>query len=611
MGFGYFFFLVYLTFCGAATVLGLPLPFSMPPLPEEPALLRMVPKDAMWAFTWAGAAVPDPNSKNRTEQLCAEPEVRALVDALQTATLGMLTQELGATGSLAKGTFELAVAALQQPGCVFVRSMQRTPQKKLEGGLALRLGDHLGVGKTLLGGLAVALKAQLRGADAHDDLEVDDVRFRALPIAVDHSFVGWAEVDGWLLVAVGEAMATQLVHGLRDQDQGLRGEAAFARLLEQTAVARPAIRTFVDGDRMVAALAEFVAPTATDVARALGITKGMRALSTAGLDGNGYAARIQFETPQPGGLLAAFAGEPIGQDGLMAIPVDADLALALRIDPLQLEHVLLQLAGAVSGGGAASEYEAFQREFADHLHVAWRDDLVLQLDGQIAIWNAPSQGGLGGTAATGCFGVRDDTAFAATWAKVMAALATQMPAKARLRAGAERGRLQRGGAFLESFVHQGHTVHWIDVFDDDVWVASSFAATPQGLVAGLSPAAVRATLDALDAPNPDRALPRLPEVGKRGRATALLYIDLQRLLTSTWPMVTMLIQANGREWQHEGFDFDSADLPRLTALTAHLGREVQRLEPTEHGFAYTRTGTLPVIDLLTVAALATIGTVAN
>ncbi len=601
MGFGYLAYFYAFAFA-VMTVVGLPQPFSLPPLPEDPALLRIAPADSIGVYAWNGTAAVDPRSSNQTEQLAAEPEVRASIEALRRATAAMVGSNLQGAGGIARATLDLVCAALQRPGCVFLRDAANAPKRRLDAGLALHLGDEIKKGRALLDLLSLALRATIHG-EKHDDIEVDDVRFRALPTDIEHEFLGWAEVDGWLLLAIGERTPAAMLHGLQGTDQGLRGNTDCNRLLQTTAVARPATRTFVAVQRLTLMLQAFGGEQAGAIASALGLAKATHAFATSGLDGDGFRWRIELETPTPEGLLGAFAGDPVSQDALLPVPADADLAIAARVDPMRLEQALVDCVHAIFGGDAESAYASFQREFADHLGADWRRDLVQHLDGQLTAWNAPSQGGLGVTAATGAIGLRDGATFGAAWNKVVAKMQEQMPARSAL-GDSERNEQYR--SFLESFPVRDHTVQWIDA-GRGAPIAMTFAATPGAFVLGALPAPVRATLDALDGPNPDRSLVRWPNVNKRGSATAMLHFDARTLLTSTWPLLMLQFQEASSEWQLEAFAFGAADLPRLDALTAHLGRELTTLEPHTGGYRLARTGTLPVFDPLSIAAALAIG----
>jgi hypothetical protein len=231
--------------------------------------------------------------------------------------------------------------------------------------------------------------------------------------------------------------------------------------------------------------------------------------------------------------------------------------------------------------------------------------MLQKADGQLTAWNAPSQGGFGFTAATARLGLRDGAAFAALFQRFMARMGEQLRSKAAVRAAGER--LRRRDGYLESFRHGEHTVHWLDVLDDDLPFPLSWSAGTGALTLSLTPQSLRATLDACDAPNPDHSLARLPGVNRRGSATVLVQFDAAALVTHGYPLLPMLVQAGGSEWQRDGFDFDAADVPRLAALQPHLGRELLLFGPAAGGFAFRRSGTLPVVDPLTVALASALG----
>src|SRR5687768_12586110 len=74
---------------------GMGVPLGMPPLPEDPLFSRIAPEKCLWYLSWSGAAEPDAKSTNTTEQLLAEPEVRALFTHIEKALTGALAKGAG------------------------------------------------------------------------------------------------------------------------------------------------------------------------------------------------------------------------------------------------------------------------------------------------------------------------------------------------------------------------------------------------------------------------------------------------------------------------------------------------------------------------------------
>jgi hypothetical protein len=451
--------------------------------------------------------------------------------------------------------------------------------------------------KALMGAVELLMAGKTGGGARHEDIAADGVTFHALPVDSEHSFLGWAEVDGWFLLAIGTETPAQLVAGLRNKDQGLGGNAAWQQLAPACSVARPSTRAFVDLARCYEIMAQSGGAQALPLFAALGLREATAAAACAGLEGDGFTSRLRIATPRGQGLLGVFDGTPLLQDDLARIPLDADLALSARVDAPAFEKAFVDAAAALFGDQARAEWErnvvaGFEAEFG----LSWRNDVLAHLGGQLTAWNAPSQGGALFTGACGTLSLRDGKAFANPFQKLMDRLRAQMPSKA---AAGEAGRLQRR-EYLETFEHAGRKVWWVDSFDDDFPFAFTWMTTDTHVLCGLMPQAVRATLDAGDPPNPDRSLVKLPFLNKRGRATAMFYWNAQSVLAQGYAPLLVLLQAGGNEWQREGFDFDVADVPQPGTLLPHLDRELLLLEPVDGGWALTRNGTLPLCDPLTL-----------
>lgn len=589
-----------------ATTVGIPLPFSLPPRPEEPALLRVAPKDSIAFLSWSGAMAADPKSTNQTVQLAAEPEVRAMIGQLQAALTAFLGRGGRPADALLRQFANFGAAALQRPGCIFVQKVQDRPRRDLAAGVVLKLDDAMQGAKALMTAMDLAMAQRLHG-ERHEDLEIDGVRFHALPVDTEHAFLAWAEVDGWFALAVGKDTAAQIVSGLRNRDPGLQGNAGYAQLAPACSVARPSTRAFLDVQAMLGILASSGGDVWVSAFKALGLSEATAVVAIAGLEGNGFCSRLRVAVPKPAGLLAAFT-RPIGQDDLIQIPLDANIALAARADASRIETGIIDLFAAFFGENVRREYDnGFAQTLQTLTGVRWREDLLARLGDAFAIWNAPSQGGAWFTGAMASIRLQDGAGFAAALQQAMATVAERAPSKAKARAAGQG--LSRRGSYLDQFVHRGQSCWWIDSFDVDFPFAPAWTATPDHLLVGLMPQPLKATLDAGTVSNPDGSLLRLPEMNRRGNAVAMSYLDAKGTLALGYPALLVLLQSASGEWQREGFDFDAADLPGPAALLPHLGRELTLLEPVDGGWSLQRTGTLPIADPLTVALVIGFGAI--
>ncbi len=124
------------------------LPLGLPPLPRDPVLARVAPEECLWYFSSSGVAEPDPKSKNQTEQLLAEPEVREFVGTLNNlfdraikkgAPPTLPGQVLGEEGP------KLINALLTHPAAAFIAKLSASPQAPIQsrdiaGGIVVATG---------------------------------------------------------------------------------------------------------------------------------------------------------------------------------------------------------------------------------------------------------------------------------------------------------------------------------------------------------------------------------------------------------------------------------------------------------------------------------------
>ena len=126
---------------------GIGLPFGVPPTPDDPVLVSVLPEKCLLCVSWAGTASPDPKSANQTEQLLAEPEVQNFLTQIDRLARYALQGGLKA-GQKDDPTSPIPGNALRSivmhPGVVFVSSIQSTGKPdftEIEGGIVFSLGS--------------------------------------------------------------------------------------------------------------------------------------------------------------------------------------------------------------------------------------------------------------------------------------------------------------------------------------------------------------------------------------------------------------------------------------------------------------------------------------
>ena len=133
---------------------GLGLPLSIPPGPEDPVLAKAAPEECLFYTAWTGTTEAHAQSRNQTEQLVAEPEIRRFVDEigrlLKTRLLPTLAWFRGPQGDGSPTLHvdeivNLAQTVLSRPAAVYVTSVRPDPRAPDVRGAALfNLGRDAG-----------------------------------------------------------------------------------------------------------------------------------------------------------------------------------------------------------------------------------------------------------------------------------------------------------------------------------------------------------------------------------------------------------------------------------------------------------------------------------
>ena len=159
---------------------GLPLPLSLPPLPEDPVMASVAPDECVWYLSWSGSAKPDAASKNQTEQLLAEEEVQRFGGELEHQIVAAIREHAhGPEAIAAQEVPKLIKTALTRPAAMFVSDFklgQRGPD--IHGGLIINLGDQTDEVKASLDRLSTLLAAAAKRRGRQMAADADARRLR-------------------------------------------------------------------------------------------------------------------------------------------------------------------------------------------------------------------------------------------------------------------------------------------------------------------------------------------------------------------------------------------------------------------------------------------------
>ncbi len=582
--------------------LGIPSPLGVPPLPEDPAILRAAPKDAIAFMEWFGEAEPDPQSSNQTELLMAEPQVRALISKLEQATRGMIKGQLGEDADSSIEFFNLCLKIVRSPGCLYLSNVVTTElPAKFRAGLVAKVGIEATAsverGMRMVESILNEDGWRFHGPAHRAPATFSGHRFRALPFPKSGPPALWAVVDGYLVLAIGEGEAPAILARLRGMD-GLNKNPRLAALRDEIGVERPAFRSWVDIEQILPLMlgmhggeqqpADLQAEMERSFLGPLGLDKVTAILSESGLHGDGYSTRTQIACDGPlKGLLSLVGERPLSADELALIPGDASLAMAMRANPLEIFEKFLQTLELIEPRAVQELRAEFLDPLKQRTGLHFAEDLLAPLGNVVCLWNAPSDGGLVLTGATMAVTLKDPAKFATSFSKFM----DEMYASAQPERRNRWGGLLRG-TYLKKVSHGDHTIHFLNIVDE-AGIAPAWCVTPKHLLFSAYPQTLKAVLDR--GPFPASSLLQERRIAKV-RASAISWIDVPSLFEKFWGGAHPFLQLMLSETQKEGFDFHLGDLPSAKAIAPHLLADLAQLRQNEHGILAERHGSLPNLD---------------
>lgn len=600
----------------------LPVPVGVPPLAEDPALLRVAPDGSLLFVEWFGAGNPDPASPNRTERIAANREVRELFRTIEEAVRrGIRDNARGSEGRLAEEAFRVISTAVSKPGALFVSSFDIGARAvPIEGGVVLSAGDALPELRSALEAVESLILREMSGGDASPAARTIDVEgnsFRVLPLSPEVPPVAWGVVGDYVVLGVGEGLPARIVKALGAGGAGppvgagssagggssagaasAGGKGSMARRFDSVRVERPMGRAYVDIAGLLEKVGAMGGPGALEALDALGL-RGVTALvSESGLEADGFVSRsLIVTTGAPTGLLELADGAPLTDDDLAVIPRDATIAAAIRLDLLAAYRQLLAVLDRVEPNARREIESQLVEELEDEIGLRLVEDVLEPLGDVWTVWSAPSEGGLLVTGLTAAVRVKDRQRAARALDRFVAVLQKEMGAPDRASGG---GRRRPRGVFLESFTFAGTKVHYLNAVGEEMPVAPAWCLTDTHLMVSLYPQMLKASL--ARGARVERSLAKHPALAERGAACAVSYADVAGIFRIAYPLLHPLAQMGLAELQRGGIDLTIAALPSASAILPHLGPSVGTVERTSEGILCVSRGRLPATGLLGAGA---------
>jgi hypothetical protein len=560
---------------------GLPLPLSLPPLPEDPVMASVAPEECLWYLSWSGTAKADAASKNQTEQLLAEEEVQRFGAELEHRTVAALREHAeGERAIVAQEVPKLAKIALTRPAALFVSDFklgQSGPD--IQGGMIINLGDQTDDVKGSLDRLATLLPPGNGPAG----------KWQRIPTPPGAPVVEWG-IDGkYLIVGIGEGSADGIVARTKGTPPNW-----LVAIRKRLPVERPAIIHFLNIKKIVALVQEAGGPgrgVPPQVLDALGVNNLTSLASVSGLDGSGWTSReLLGMDGTPSGIFNLTGDEPLAPADLASIPEDATFAFAARLDLDRVCRGVSSIAGKIDPR-ARLKLEQGLALAENHLGIDLSRDIFKAIGDTWCVYSAPSEGGLLVTGLTIVAPVRDRERL--------------VKAEDRLRAianaaigpppGGPNSFGPRPESIIADFEFRGNQVHFINFVGRPMPVAPAWCITDKELIVSLSPQTIKAHLSR---PAGAKSLAEVPVVAHlfdgQERPIHIAYADTATMVRTLYPLVQFAFDAISSESQREGIQLDASILPSAAAILPHLTPSVSTATKTKDGLLVVRRGALPM-----------------
>ncbi|MBM3999213.1 MAG: DUF1559 domain-containing protein [Planctomycetes bacterium] len=550
------------------------IPLGMPPAAEDPVMARMAPADCLFFVTWAAAAAPDGSSMNETERLLAEPQVQRAIGRLLSQFDAVIDRMAAderdeAARVLARIASKAARWVLSETGAIAVSRVRPTPDEPdIQGWAVMRLGES--------GREMPALLLQLQKTAPPNAVTTVKVagktcyRWQFGPTA---PAVAWGVFDGYWVMGFGEGQLAAAVEQMKGQ-----APEWYARASAAVPAARRATFAYFNIRGALDVAREFGPPQLEALIDGIGAANLKAIASSTGLDDHGIVSTTKLLIDgEPAGLFAPLAAAGLTRDELSAIPADAIVAAAVRLDLPTLVGRFVDTIGAVDAR-AASELRDGLREFEENLQLRLQEDVLSALGDTVYAYTAPSTGGLvsGWTLAVE---VKDP--------RRLQRVHDTLLGFARGAAGGNRGE-----PVIRAIDSDDRTIHFLSA-GREMPFAPAWCLTDSELIVGMFPQAVIAHLGRdRDAPLVDRG--EVDALWRGGNdPVSLVYVDTAAIAQFGYPFLQVGAAVALPELNREGIDIDVGALPPLSAILPHLRPLVSMTRRSEDGIEFIQTQTLP------------------
>jgi hypothetical protein len=561
------------------------LPLGIPPLAEDPLLAKVAPEECSLYVSWAGMADPDATTKNSTEQLLAEREMQQFFKQVEAAIgAGLLNDARDNEGRkvIAVEGPKLFKALLTRPTAAFLGDIKVAGggPPSISGGLIVSTGDQTAA-------LMASLARIEQAIGDLNEVEAGGQKWKEFPVPDGAPRLVWGFKGKYFILGIGEG-------GIEGILKRARGEAPkwLTAVRERIKVPRFSSMIYVNVKKLAAIPGQAGAPPQFAMAvKALGLGNISHLASVTGLDDSGCVTRSHIALDgQAEGLLKLAAGRPLTAADLAPIPADANLAIALRLDPEKVFRAVKEIATTIEPrAGEALDTELDQAQEA--LGIDFSKDVFQAVGDTWRIYNSPSDGGLIFTGLTAVVDVRN--------AENLRKALTKIEEAAQKAAGSRAepddfGRTPRH-VTVKHFEHHKQTVYFLNFVGDESPVSPAWCVTDKELIVSLFPSHVKSYLDRGSNFKPITNVPAVAAMFTADRPpTFLAYHDTREAVKLIYPIAQIGANLLTGELQRSGAKIDMAAFPSLSAILPHIQPTTSTFAPVKDGFEVTTHQTVPV-----------------
>ena len=556
------------------------LPLSVPPLPPDPVLARVAPDECLFHFETAGLAAPEAETRNLTERMLANPEMKEFLSKVAEQIMGLVRQRPPAGPESAEAIGGFLEAALTRPLALTVERFEPPSPKgppALVASLVIRVGDRAEAIEKAAAWLAGSMPL------AFEPVDIGGRSWQRLAGPVGpFGPLSWGINDGSFVLAVGPDALESLL--ARMKDAGRKPPAWKSAIQKRLPVERQSTLTYVNAGEALRIAISLPAPD-RDKLLALLEASGIGGLETiagvSGMTAEGISAHswLGFDGP-PKGLFAPPA-EGIGRRQLARIPADASLAQSWSLDLSATLATVLGIIESVEPRSAAEIRENMQRVRAV---VGFDIDthLLKPLGPDWTVLSVPAPGGMLPHLAI-VAGVRDRATFAKTH-KALLGIA---------RNAAAAGDMQLA---IREVAYRDHTLFCLESSAPGVPIpiTPTWCLTDDALLVTLSPQLMKTLLArGADAGGLD-GVAEVERAVAAGDPALVGVVDPVWLLGSLCGLYEMAAPMARGMTAEQGLDVDLPQLPATAAIMPFSRPQVTTIRHQADGIVLESTGTIPL-----------------